>query len=296
MRRVSGVLLLVCLAAAFSMKASSQEVAVTSVKKRTPIVILGTATPATLSAERSGIGVAIIVDETAYLFDAGPGADRRLFEARQRLSVFEGVKRLGGLFLTHHHPDHTLGVPGVVLQPFSGPTLGVYGPPGTVAMMDHIRAAFPAALAIMEKGDRRWPTKDVTAGVIVKDPKVTISAFEVLHRNPSYALGYRIQTADRTVVVSGDTRPVDATLEACNGCDVLIHEINGGEDWKGSAGVPMGGHTSALELGRLATRAKAKLLVLYHQGYRGESDAQLIARIATEYRGPIISSRDFDVF
>ena len=37
--------------------------------------------------------------------------------------------------------------------------------------------------------------------------------------------GYRFETADRSIVISGDTNPTQATIDACNGCDVLIHEV-----------------------------------------------------------------------
>jgi ribonuclease BN (tRNA processing enzyme) len=58
----------------------------------------------------------------------------------------------------------------------------------------------------------------------------------------------------------------------------------------------MGGHTSATELGEVARKANPKLLVLYHQGYRGESDADLIGRIGAGFKGRILSARDLDVY
>ena len=38
--------------------------------------------------------------------------------------------------------------------------------------------------------------------------------------------GYRFDTPDRSIVISGDTNPTQATIDACNGCDVLIHEAH----------------------------------------------------------------------
>jgi ribonuclease Z len=37
---------------------------------------------------------------------------------------------------------------------------------------------------------------------------------------------YRFDTPDRSIVISGDTKPSLATIDACNGCDVLIHEAH----------------------------------------------------------------------
>ena len=36
--------------------------------------------------------------------------------------------------------------------------------------------------------------------------------------------GYRFETPVRTIVISGDTNPVEETIKACNGCDVPIYE------------------------------------------------------------------------
>jgi len=38
------------------------------------------------------------------------------------------------------------------------------------------------------------------------------------------AFGYRIETPDRAIVISGDAAPSQSVIDACNGCDVLIHE------------------------------------------------------------------------
>ena len=47
----------------------------------------------------------------------------------------------------------------------------------------------------------------------------------VPHGSWPEAFGYRFQSPDRTIVISGDTRPSDAIAEACSGCDVLMHEV-----------------------------------------------------------------------
>jgi ribonuclease BN (tRNA processing enzyme) len=38
--------------------------------------------------------------------------------------------------------------------------------------------------------------------------------------------GYRFDTPDRSIVISGDTNPTQATIDACRGRDVLIHEVD----------------------------------------------------------------------
>ena len=63
---------------------------------------------------------------------------------------------------------------------------------------------------------------EIKTGVIYKDAKVTVTAFASQHAMESY--GFRFDTPNRSVVISGDTSPTDRTIKACNGCDVLIHE------------------------------------------------------------------------
>src|SRR6202022_4211522 len=63
---------------------------------------------------------------------------------------------------------------------------------------------------------------EIKPGVIYKDVNVSVTAFVTKHAMDSY--GYRFDTPDRRIVISGDTSPTDETIKACGGCDVLIHE------------------------------------------------------------------------
>src|SRR5260370_9497268 len=64
---------------------------------------------------------------------------------------------------------------------------------------------------------------EITAGFVYKDANVTVTAFPTKHAMESY--GYRFDTPDRSIVISGDTNPTHATIDACHGCDILIHEV-----------------------------------------------------------------------
>ena len=107
---------------------------------------------------------------------------------------------------------------------------------------------------------------DIKAGVIYRDEKVTVTAFPTKHAMESY--GYRFETPDRTIVISGDTNPVEETIKSCNGCDVLIHEA---QPLELQAKMPQSiqsfvarYHTTTEQLAELANKAKPKLLVIYH--------------------------------
>jgi ribonuclease BN (tRNA processing enzyme) len=98
-------------------------------------------------------------------------------------------------------------------------------------------------------------------------------------------------------VISGDTRASDAVVNACNGCDLLLHEVYSAErfttrppEWQAYHAKA---HTSTTELAALATRAKPKQLVLYHQLYWGTTDDALVAEVVRAgFTGRVLSARD----
>ena len=273
-----------------------------------PIVLLGTGTP-TADPARSGPAVAIVVGETPYLVDAGPGLVRRAAAACAAGVRGLAIDRLDRLFLTHLHSDHTVGLPDLL---FTGWTRGrrspleIYGPPGTEAMAEHVLAAY--AEDVRERLEGPEPTSaggccarvtEIEPGPIYEDRNVAVKAFAVDHGSWP-AFGYRFETLDRTIVISGDTASPHENVEAYRGCDVLIHEVQSSEGlarrspaWRRYHARY---HTSARELGEVATRARPGLLVLYHQLFHGLTERQLLAEVLDGYDGPVVSGRDLDVY
>ena len=275
------------------------------------MVILGTGTP-NPDPERSGPSVAIIANGTAYLVDAGPGLVRR---AATLASSFPALaaQRLGIVFLTHLHSDHTVGLPDLIHTGWVDgrrEPLRIFGPPGTQAMGEHLTAAYQADITNRTTGlqphtENGWKLaiQEVTAGRIYKDSTVTVTAIPVHHDSwkAGTSFGYRFETADRVIVVSGDLTPSEEIVKACNGCDVLLHEAYTEKrfavrtpDWQR---YHADAHTSTRQLAELANRAKPKLLVLYHQLYWGATDDDFIAELrAAGYAGPVVSGRDLGIY
>lgn len=278
---------------------------------RTQIVLLGTGTPGA-DPERSGPATAIVVDDTPYLVDFGPGVARRAASA-----VAKGVKalRLANIrvvFTTHLHADHTVGYPDLVITSWvAGRTapLEVYGPRGMQAMTDALLRAYH--VDVEDRLKARGGTHvtlvnahEIVPGIVYKDEKVTVTAFPVKHGGLD-AYGYRFDTPDRSIVISGDTSPTEAIVESCNGCDVLIHEhysvasfAQVDSQWQRYR---MQHHTSTQQLADLATRARPRLLILYHRsnpGARGASapEAAVITEMRRFYKGKWVSGRDLDIY
>ena len=119
--------------------------------------------------------------------------------------------------------------------------LALFGPDGTVEMAEHLTAAYRAD--IENRLDGRQPVTtdgwrveavDIDPGVIFEDARVRVTAFAVPHTGWPEAYGYRFDTADRSIVISGDTAPTEAIVEVCDGCDVLVHEVYSATTFRGS--------------------------------------------------------------
>jgi ribonuclease BN (tRNA processing enzyme) len=276
---------------------------------RTRVVVLGTGTP-NADPERSGPSVAIVVKGAIYLVDAGPGIVRRAAAAQLFESDSITMASLNTVFLTHLHSDHTAGLPDVMLTPWVlGRTspLRVFGPRGTAAMLGSLQRAYAEDVALRLNGGepsnktgQRVITRDVSPGIVYRDSNVIVTAFAVDHGAWKHAYGYRFQTDDRTIVISGDTRPTEEIVRQCAGCDVLVHEVYSAErfaarpePWRRYHARY---HTSTVELASIASRAKPGLLVLYHQLFWGDDDEALVRQVRTGYTGRVVSARDLGVY
>lgn len=102
---------------------------------------------------------------------------------------------------------------------------------------------------------------DIAPGVVLDDGNVK-EAFAVPHWGLEHSFGYRFDAADRSIVISGDTRASDAVVAACNGCDLLLHEVYSAERFKTRPEAwqryHARAHTSTDELALLATRARPR--------------------------------------
>src|ERR1700754_2361960 len=104
----------------------------------TQIVMWGTGCPRPVP-DRSGPATAIIVNDTPYLIDFGPGVIRRVTAAFEKgiAGLGYGGVNIKTVFLTHLHSDHTVGYPDLIFTPWTmgrHEPLAVYGPSGIGAM------------------------------------------------------------------------------------------------------------------------------------------------------------------
>ena len=275
----------------------------------TQIVLLGTGTP-NADPDRMGPSLAIIVDETPYIVDFGPGIVRRAAAAEQAGVKALAVKNLQIAFLTHLHSDHTTGYPDLIFTPWvlgRKEPLQVYGPPGITAMTEHILAAYA-----MDRDSRVCGFEpinpdaygavahEIEPGMIYQDENVKVEAFGVEHGEGWLAVGYQFITTDRRIVISGDTAPCEALIEQWKGCDVLVHEVYSqtafeqrSEKWQHYHSHM---HTSTTELAEIANKVRPKQLVLTHLLMWGCSEAELVAEIKQTYSGDVVCGQDLGIY
>lgn len=276
----------------------------------TQVVILGTGTP-NIDPQRFGACIAIIVNGNPYLVDFGPGAIQQASAAYDVGIRALAIHNLTIAFLTHLHSDHTAGFADLILTPWilgRDQPLRVLGPPGIIAMSNHILSAYRRGIQMRIQGmEKANPVgykvfaEEIEPGPVYEDNRVKVKAFPVKHGAFEYAFGYRFETPSRIVVISGDTTPTEALIENAVGCDILIHEVYSmawfkshsleGQEYHASS------HTSTVELADIANRTRPKLLVLYHQLILPEeSEDDLLEEVRRHYKGKVAYGRELDVF
>ena len=279
----------------------------------TKVVLLGTGNP-NPSPNQSGCAVMILVRETPYIVDFGPGLVRK---AAALTPTYGGklenlkIKELKRAFLTHLHSDHTTGYPDLILTPWvmgRDEPLEVYGPEGINSMTKYILKAYEEDIRYRLYGsepanNEGWRVNSHEfrkEGVVYKDENVTVEAFPVPHGTWPNAWGFRFTTPDKVIVLSGDSAPSEKVIEYAQNADILIHEVYSkkGLDTKNDfwRNYHSKQHTSTYELGEIADKAKPKLVVLYHILFWGSTEQELLDEIALKYKGKVISGRDLDIF
>ena len=147
--------------------------------------------------------------------------------------------------------------------------------------------------------------QDIAPGVVFRDDRVTVEAFDVPHgewapvHGPHPTVGYRVTTPDRTVVISGDTAFHDGMVDVYQDCDVLVHEVFSSRgldqrppEWQA---YHRAAHTSATDLGRVVKRVTPGVVVLTHQLLWSATPDDIVDEIGDVYDGAVHYGTDLFV-
>jgi ribonuclease Z len=253
------------------------------------ITLLGTGTPYP-NGERFGSAIVIDADGKKLLFDCGRGAVIRLAQAGQ------AVNDIGPVFLTHLHSDHVTGLPDLWLTGwFLGrqEPLRVWGPTGTVAMARNLSEAFSFDIQTRVRTEHlplqgsEIVAQDIEDGSVLNDGPIRVTAFAVHHGPVKPAFGYRVDYAEHSIVISGDTLFSDELVKRAKSVDCLIHAA-----WSAASTHPnpdsVHSIASAQEAAHVFAMTKPKLAVIYHY----KSDEGMATAIGAEYKGAFVIAKD----
>ena len=265
-------------ASLIAVAADSDRLRAQSRARKTRLILLGTGGGPRPRKNSYASSQAIVVDGDVYVVDCGDGVATQLVKAGLDLSAIRNV------FITHHHSDHNADYGNLLLLGWTAglkTRVDTWGPPPIVKMTRLFLEmnAVDIKTRIIDEG--RIPLgplihpHDISSGgFVMKDDRVTVRCAIVDHGLLKPALAYRFDSADRSIVISGDTVRSDALVNLAKGADVLVHEamyipaID-----RLAARAPQASrlkahllvsHTSAEDAGRVAAAAGVKTLVLSH--------------------------------
>lgn len=272
------------------------------------VTLLGTGSPIP-SATRFGPATLVEAGSEKLLFDVGRGATIRLWQAGLKLSAVK-------VFITHHHSDHTSGIPDLWLSGWLPPAWAqrrtpftIFGPRGTKRLMDGLYMAYEPDILIripdemLTRNGIDYVATDIEPGFIYESNGVKVTTFEVDHGDLiKPAFGYRIDYNGRSVLISGDTRYSQNVIKYGMGVDVLVHEVSTAKPEllarSEQARRILAHHTSPQEAGRIFSQTKPKLAVYTHIGAAGGAgpDAPRLEDYITQtretYDGPLEMGED----
>lgn len=225
---------------------------------------------------------AFLVQDQSHslLIDAGAGCCTTLAASGVSLGA------LGGLALTHLHPDHTADLVPLLfalhnpLGPARAHDLRIWGPEGTAA---HLAALARVYGRWMEPREARVVVAELGALDSFALGSLRVTAYGVDHHGACFA--YRIEAGDRVVCLSGDTRPCAGLHEAASAADLLICECAALEDETAPS------HMSATAVGLLAAAAGCGRLLLTHL-YEHIERTDPASRVRAHYSGPVELAKD----
>jgi len=273
------------------------------------VTLLGTGAPPPLM-DRFGPSTLVEAGDEKLIFDVGRGVTQRFFQLGMPL------REVTGVFLTHFHSDHTVGIPDLWLTGWLSPGFGgrttpfrIWGPVGTEAMMAGLEQAYEADIRIRIADQNYLPegvaivAEDITEGVVFERNGVRVTAFDVDHGDEiKPAMGYRVDYLGRSVVISGDTRFSENLIRFAEGTDVLIHEVGAASEelLAKSEGerLIIAHHTTPEDAGIVFDRVNPRLAVYSHLIRRGDSEIpapsldDVVASTRANYNGALELGED----
>jgi ribonuclease BN (tRNA processing enzyme) len=268
------------------------------------LTLLGTGLP-TPNPRRRGPSQLVRAGNHNILIDCGSGVVHRMIEAGIQPADIDHV------LITHHHCDHYIDLDHFIITRwiFGGDRpLHIYGPVRQKTLVESMMAAhaYDLEARIAHQGTGRalpqLVVHEIDEGEILDLDGLRVTAFRVEHPPIDHAFGFRFATRERSIVLSGDTRPCENLVRHAHKADVLVHECMqssrtpfvAGAGWT-SAEQRLEAmaryHTFPDQLGLVARDAAPGLLVTTHMVPASEP-WELREIVGRDYAGPLVIGED----
>ena len=293
----------------------------------TTLITLGTAGGPLPQAKRAQSSNLLIVNGTLYLIDAGGGVTGRIVQSGNNF------RQVSKIFITHLHSDHDDGLATLLNSQWEqqSPPVDIYGGGVEALVKGAIAYLQPNADIRWSEGKKRpmaeaFRAHDIMPGVVYQDANVKVTAAENSHfhfqpGDPAYgkyrSYSYRFETPDKVVFFTGDTGPSDIVVDLAKGADLYVTETTKPEDvvelykrngtWQEKTPGEQEGflrhmheeHVTPEDIGKMATKAGVKAVILSHYGPSLSPDddfQRLVDETRKFYSGPVTLAKDLMKF
>jgi ribonuclease Z len=267
------------------------------------VTLLGTGCPQ-VDDRRFGPASLVEAGGRRFLVDCGSGVTQRLVAAGTPGAALDAV------LLTHIHSDHLVDLYQLIVSSWHQGRerpQRIFGPRGTRAFAEATMAVWRSERELRIQWECRPSSAaleldvvEFEEGTIWEADGLRIGAFAVDHRPVEPAFGFLFEGAGCRVAFSGDTTACDNLVRRAAGVDLLVHECfiheamrarRGGRIDQGLENVAAY-HTLSSEVGKVASRAGAAMLLLNHFVPVAFDRAALLREVSADYAGPILIGED----
>ena len=267
------------------------------------VTLLGTGCPQ-VHPQRFGPASLVRANGQRFLIECGSGVTQRL------LAAGSSGAELDAVLLTHLHSDHVVDLYQLIISSWHQGRerpQRIFGPAGTRAFVEATMEIWRSEREQRIAWERRPSTAaleldviEFEEGTIWEADGLEIAAFAVDHRPVVPAFGFLFETDRCRVAFSGDTTVCDNLVTWAKDTDLLVHECflhqpmlarRGGRADQGLQNVAAY-HTLSSEVGKVASKAGARLLVLNHFVPVAFDRAALLREVSADFAGPVVIGED----
>jgi ribonuclease BN (tRNA processing enzyme) len=250
----------------------------------------------------------IVFDNVPYVIDTGYGTSFKLVESKFPLPQLRYV------FITHHHSDHNAEFG---LLAYNAWTMGLktpidaYGPRDLKQLAQGFWDAYKFDIETRMADEGRPDLRklvtahEYTEGEVLKTDKVRVTSLRNVHPPITESFALKFEFPGKTVVFSGDTAYHPPLAQFAKGADILVHEAMLGPAMEfivranPNAATMMKhlkeSHTLVADVGRIATDAGVKTLVLSHfvpADAPNVTDQHWIDGVRETWKGDLVIAKD----